>query len=511
MNIIRHLLGIVLLTGAGLAQSAESPAPEISLALRGIDDEAVEQGEPLRLVVRLNAPRETATAISLAPASGSWSDAIAVEIASAGGRAAMVRAVPFGKSDSPMAKLDAEHVAGGLWRFGPDAMQQLAPGNYVVRARLVIRDGTGWTGEVVSDDVLLQIVAAANSTDRVLQRAVNRAQDALLDGHVEEAAKILDAVLTQTPDEEGVLTMRAEVALRAGNPMAAMICLNRAAPKTISGQPPIEREELKTRVMAALRGDATPSANPPAWSWPPPAVLTASPEQKAAAEKAAEAKAPSKVNPTTPTVAPPATPAVAPAAASTAKPADVAPITPTPTTPLAGPAKSPSAAAGVVVPAAELTDPKISADAAGQWAASATAGSQYDKRTYSASKATGAPDVSVAGNSPDAWCPAGKNNGTDWLEVTFAKPVHTTEVRIRQNDTAGAIAKVEAIEPDGTAHVWWEGVDPHVASATRDIVWFAVRVPKTDYLVAKVKITLNLAAVPGWKEIDAVQLVGTGP
>jgi hypothetical protein len=116
--------------------------------------------------------------------------------------------------------------------------------------------------------------------------------------------------------------------------------------------------------------------------------------------------------------------------------------------------------------------------------------------------------VPIAGDSPNAWCPATKNSGTDWLEVTFAKSVHATEVRVRQNNVAGAIARIEAIEPDGTAHVWWEGVDPNVAPATRDIVWFAVRVPKTDYLVAKVKIALNLAAGPGWKQIDAVQLVG---
>jgi len=41
-------------------------------------------------------------------------------------------------------------------------------------------------------------------------------------------------------------------------------------------------------------------------------------------------------------------------------------------------------------------------------------------------------------------------------------------------------------------------------------VWFGVRVTPTAYLVAKVKITRNLASGPGWKEIDAVQLVGAG-
>ena len=95
----------------------------------------------------------------------------------------------------------------------------------------------------------------------------------------------------------------------------------------------------------------------------------------------------------------------------------------------------------------------------------------------------------------------------DWLDATFAKPVHAIEVRVRQNDAPGAIAKVEAIEPDGTTHVWWAGADPHQRTTVREIVWFAVRVPKTSYLVSRIKLTLNLASGPGYKEIDAVQLV----
>jgi hypothetical protein len=162
-----------------------------------------------------------------------------------------------------------------------------------------------------------------------------------------------------------------------------------------------------------------------------------------------------------------------------------------------------------MVPSSELAEAKILADGAGQWAASATAGTKYGKTQYSPAQATGAPNISVPGNSPDAWCPENKNVGTDWLEVTFAKPTHATEVRVRQNDAAGAITKIEAIESDGTTHVWWEGTDPYKAPAVREIVWFGVRVPKTPYLVAKVKITLNLASGPGWKEIDAVQLVGS--
>lgn len=165
-----------------------------------------------------------------------------------------------------------------------------------------------------------------------------------------------------------------------------------------------------------------------------------------------------------------------------------------------------------MIPAAELTDAKVRAEAAGQWAASASAGSQYGRAApYSAFQATGAPNVSVAGNSPQAWCPAVQNKGTDWLEATFASPTRAREVRVRQNDAAGAIVKVEAIEPDGTSHVWWEGRDPHQPGRVREIVWFGVRVPPTTYAVARVKLTLNLASGPGYKQIDAVQLVGVSP
>jgi len=284
------------------------------------------------------------------------------------------------------------------------------------------------------------------------------------------------------------------VAERAGNLPAALVCVNRAA-RGLSGNgpPPSDLYQLRTRLQAKLTRPpaAGETFDPPAWSWPPLNVFTP-PERPSLAPN----------DPGTATVSAPAARAATPSPAAS---------------PVAAPSAlvvSPSAAGssagvvGVLVPSAEWVEAKILTDPSGQWAAGAVAGSQYGRTQYSAAKATGAPDVPVVGNSPDAWCPASKDKGTDWLEVTFAKPVHAAEVRARQNDTAGAIAKIEAIEPDGTAHVWWEGVDPYQPSAGREIVWFGIRVPKTSYLVVRVKLTLNLASGPGWKEIDAVQLVG---
>ncbi len=167
---------------------------------------------------------------------------------------------------------------------------------------------------------------------------------------------------------------------------------------------------------------------------------------------------------------------------------------------------------GIVVPGIEINEAKILADPAGQWAATAKAGSEYGAPNYSAVKMTGAPNVPVAGDSVEAWCHNSSAQGLEWIELTYATPVHATEVRVRQTNAPGAIVKVEAIAPDGTTHLWWEGIDPYKAPAQRDLAWFALRLPAaTTYLVAKLKITLNLAAVPGWKEIDAVQLVGTAP
>ena len=488
--------------------AAAAPSPEISLSLRGVGDGSVEQGEPLRVAVRVRAPRGAKEAITLAPTNGTWADAIRVEIAPVSGSAAAVLAEAVGKPDSPQATLDKTHITGGLWRVSAEAMQRLTPGNYSVRARLTIGGGgSGWTGEAVSAATRLHVVVASNSTDRVAQRAVNRAHDALLRGQVEEAATVLDAVLINSPDDGRVLTARAVVAERAGNVLAAILCANRAERTrslTSKGPPPLELQELQTRLQLALRDAVKRTDKPADWTWPPPSVM-----------KMTDSKMPPlpKTNaPSAPVIAAPAAPAPKPIPAATPAASAAPVVAPAPASPSVA-AKLPVAAAGLpslgeIVPSNQLSDAKVSGDTAGQWAAGATAGSQYGRTQYSAAQATGAPNISLAGNSPDAWCPASKAQGTDWLEVTFAKPVKATEVRVRQNDTVGAITKIEAIEPDGTTHVWWEGVDPYKAPAVREIVWFAVRVPKTSYLVARVKLTLNLAAGPGWKEIDAVQLVG---
>ncbi len=507
LSLVRTSLVVVALGLFGTnAPAAGKPAPQVSISLRGVAGQSLEQGESWRVVVRLELPRGSKETLELAPEAGTWADAIAVELYPASGNTVAARAEAAGKPETKKATLDAQHIAGGLWRFSTEAMQSVAPGNYVLRVRLAIAVGSGWTGVVAAREIPFTVVVPA--TKRSVQRIANQAQDFLLTDKVQEAAVLVDAELKNAPRDYTLLKVRALVAEKAGNPFAATMCLNAANFSTVkktAGQPAAEDREMLAR-FEQFRKTASP--NPPAWSWPPVEVLLALTQEAmnsgfippTPAERAAGARietAPAVVTPASP---PPIR-------------SESGPASPTPTSPRVSvaPAAPLLREAGKIVPASELNDAKVAADPSGQWAVSAIAGTQYGRTQYSAAQATGAPNISVAGNSPEAWCPEKKDDGTDWLEVAFAQPVHASEVRVRQNNAPGAISRIEVIESDGTAHVWWEGVDPSSRSVGREIVWFAVRVPRTAYLVARVKITLNLAAVPDWKEIDAVQLVGAMP
>lgn len=491
-------LSLLALTGFTLglpipAAATPAPAPEVSLSLRGVGDHTIEVGEPLFVAVRIEVPEESTAAIELAPAGGSWADQVAVGLAGLAGGSPRLPAQPVARPENAAVTLDAAHIAGGVWFLSSATTGKLAPGDYLVRAQLAIHDGHGWKGETGSDEVTVHVVAPSNKSARVMQRTIAKAYEAELTGSPQAAARLLDALLADDPDNVSLLTVRGALCARAGDYRAALACVNRAMSRLEREKwthPPIELFELEDQVVRALMAaDGTQPALPD-WTRLPASVLAPQSDERQPKNAARSA---TRGIPDPLLRAPGTGVAPAPAQASAG----------------AVPAVASASASGTVVPFTQLADAKVIADPAGQWAASATAGTKYGKTQYAPAQATGAPNISVPGNSPDAWCPESKNSGTDWLEVVFAKPVHATEVRVRQNDAAGAIVKIEAIEPNGASHVWWTGIDPYRAPATRELVWFAVRMPKTDYLVGKVRITLDLAAVSGWKEIDAVQLVGS--
>jgi hypothetical protein len=76
-------------------------------------------------------------------------------------------------------------------------------------------------------------------------------------------------------------------------------------------------------------------------------------------------------------------------------------------------------------------------------------------------------------------------------------------VRIRESCGSGAVIKVETFDEKGAPHIVLAGTDP-----TKELNYFLVKFDKTTYKTDRVKVTLATNIVPGWNEIDAVQLVG---
>ncbi len=186
----------------------------------------------------------------------------------------------------------------------------------------------------------------------------------------------------------------------------------------------------------------------------------------------------------------------------------------TPAAPSANPAPSGAAdaatEASAKLNAAEwaLKQDEIKNDPNGQWAIQATASSTYNDAQetagFSANQATGAPNVDAYGDNGAAWASKTPDSGIEWLDLKYPKPVHATEVRVRESCGSGAVIKIEVYDDQGTAHAVWQGNDP-----TKDLNYLIAKFPKTSFAVARVKVTLATNVVPGWDEIDAVQLVGT--
>jgi hypothetical protein len=172
-------------------------------------------------------------------------------------------------------------------------------------------------------------------------------------------------------------------------------------------------------------------------------------------------------------------------------------------TPSVAPNPRPAAASAPVAPPVE--------DAAGlQWAVSARASSEYRATDYGARQATGAPDVPRYGDSGKAWAPKTPDLEEEWIELTFARPVHATGVRVVQNFNPGAIARIEVMDASGAATAVWSGPDA-TTYARNEVGILSAQFPRTPQPIAKVKIVVNAKRIPGWNEIDAVALSGSGP
>ena len=87
-----------------------------------------------------------------------------------------------------------------------------------------------------------------------------------------------------------------------------------------------------------------------------------------------------------------------------------------------------------------------SGDASHQWAASATASSQFGDPDWSAQQAAGAPNTSACGDNNTAWASANPN-GVDSLQLTYAVPVTPKQIEIHETYNPSAVVSNESGGP----------------------------------------------------------------
>ena len=207
------------------------------------------------------------------------------------------------------------------------------------------------------------------------------------------------------------------------------------------------------------------------------------------------------------TPAPAASPAPASSAAAPAVPSSPAASTGSPAAPAAAGSSTAETTAKMAGAEWALKQDAIKNDPDGQWAIQASASTTYNDAqgtaSWSANQAAGPPNVDKYGDDGHAWAPKTEDAGIEWLDLKYPRPVHATEVRVRESCGSGAVIKIEVFDETGAAHTVWAGNDP-----TTELNYLIVKFPKTDYKTDRVKVTLATNIIAGWNEIDAVQLVG---
>jgi uncharacterized protein YjdB len=140
-----------------------------------------------------------------------------------------------------------------------------------------------------------------------------------------------------------------------------------------------------------------------------------------------------------------------------------------------------------------------------QWATGATASTQYSASEWSAFQATGTPNAEACNDDPRAWANSAAD-GVDWLELTYARPVRPTEIRIYEVWGVGSIAKVELKDLSGEYHTVYTALqtDPEPNCP----LTLTIAVSGVTAMVSTVRVSVDQRARLDWGEIDAVRLAG---
>jgi hypothetical protein len=142
-----------------------------------------------------------------------------------------------------------------------------------------------------------------------------------------------------------------------------------------------------------------------------------------------------------------------------------------------------------------------------QWAASATASTEYGNPDWAASQATGAPNVTACSDNTSAWASI-DGSTVQWLELTYATPVKPYEINIYQSYNPGQIVKVELFSSTGqTSYLAYTTAPVKIETCPQKLTLFLDGSNLNP--ISRIRITVDQTVLGvGWAEIDAVELVG---
>ncbi|HCU34905.1 MAG TPA: hypothetical protein DGT21_05440 [Armatimonadetes bacterium] len=134
--------------------------------------------------------------------------------------------------------------------------------------------------------------------------------------------------------------------------------------------------------------------------------------------------------------------------------------------------------------------------------ASATFNGAERDQAYAPWQATGMPN-SPPGDYSSAWAPPVADGGMEWLQVELLWVIAPTEMNIHENCGPGFVRRIEAQDVRDAQWVTiWEGADTTAPPAG------VLNVPLQTQVHANAYRIHVDTSVPGWNEIDAVEIVG---
>jgi hypothetical protein len=129
--------------------------------------------------------------------------------------------------------------------------------------------------------------------------------------------------------------------------------------------------------------------------------------------------------------------------------------------------------------------------------------SPANRVSWSPGQAAGAPDTHAAGDIRTAWASQSQDGGPEWLKLDYERPMEIAQVRVRETHNPGAVASITATLENGSEITLWQGEEPRGEAP----VEMEFSVPG-GVVARTVTVHLDTQRVPGWNEIDAVELVG---